>query len=203
MTSNALLKRRRTTLTDSIPSEYQRVTWVGPNNIDVKAHIDTGFCPNQDTRVLMGYRQTITNSYPARYGTEEPRFTLLPKRCDYNTTQTFTIPTQSLNVDYFIDHNKNYITINGTQYGPIAAYEEFTCPNTLYLWSLNGYDQKTVRFAGKTYYFKMYDNGTLIADYVPCYRKSDGIIGFYDRVSKQFLTTEVANSNLSKGEDVL
>lgn len=38
----------------------------------------------------------------------------------------------------------------------------------------------------KIYYFRIYDNGTLIRNYLPCYRKSDNVVGMYDTVNKTF-----------------
>ena len=35
-------------------------------------------------------------------------------------------------------------------------------------------------------YFKAYSGSTLLADYIPCYRKSDNVAGFYDVVSSSF-----------------
>jgi len=33
-----------------------------------------------------------------------------------------------------------------------------------------------------------YDNGTLIRDYVPCIRKSDGVSGLWDKINNTFNT---------------
>ena len=41
----------------------------------------------------------------------------------------------------------------------------------------------------KWYYFQARRNGVLIADYVPCFRKSDGKVGFYDIASRTFRTS--------------
>ena len=40
----------------------------------------------------------------------------------------------------------------------------------------------------KLYSCKMYNNSTLVRDFIPCYRKSDSVIWLYDRVWKQFYT---------------
>lgn len=40
----------------------------------------------------------------------------------------------------------------------------------------------------KLYDFKLYDNETLIRDFIPCYRKSDNEIGLYDLVENMFYT---------------
>lgn len=37
----------------------------------------------------------------------------------------------------------------------------------------------------RVYWFKIYDNGTLARDFVPCI-KDDGEVGLYDLVRKQF-----------------
>lgn len=57
-------------------------------------------------------------------------------------------------------------------------------------------------FSGKIFAFWAKDNnGNFIANYVPCYRKSDGVIGMYDTVSRSFFTS--ANSGtFTKGADV-
>lgn len=51
------------------------------------------------------------------------------------------------------------------------------------------------------YYFKFYRNGELIGNFIPCYRKSDGVIGMYDLVGKQF-HTNLGTGTFSKGNDV-
>lgn len=51
------------------------------------------------------------------------------------------------------------------------------------------------------YYFKFYRNGELIGDFIPCYRKSDGVIGMYDLVSQNFFTN-AGTGTFSKGSDV-
>jgi hypothetical protein len=41
---------------------------------------------------------------------------------------------------------------------------------------------------GSIYYFKIYDNGTLVRDMVPARRNSDGVLGMYDTVTNTFFT---------------
>ena len=50
-------------------------------------------------------------------------------------------------------------------------------------------------------YFQIYDNGNLVTDLVPCYRKADGEIGMYDRVQRAF-RTNVGTGAFTKGADV-
>ena len=68
-------------------------------------------------------------------------------------------------------------------------------------------DARYVLF-NKTYppYARLYScvfmcDGEKIADYIPCYRKSDGEIGLYDLISKSFLTNS-GEGEFQKGADV-
>ena len=40
----------------------------------------------------------------------------------------------------------------------------------------------------KIYYVKIYEWATLVRDFIPCYKKSDNVIGLYDLVGNQFYT---------------
>jgi len=53
----------------------------------------------------------------------------------------------------------------------------------------------------KWYGLKLYKNNTLIQNFVPCYRKSDNVIGMYDLVGKQFYTNAGTGTFL-KGSNV-
>lgn len=54
----------------------------------------------------------------------------------------------------------------------------------------------------KLFYFKVYDNGTLVRDFIPVYRKSDGAIGLYDLVGKSFYANAGTGTFL-KGAEIV
>lgn len=54
----------------------------------------------------------------------------------------------------------------------------------------------------RLYYFKMYEAWSLVRDFVPCYRKSDWVIGMYDLVNDTFYTNSWTWTFI-KGGDVL
>ena len=56
-------------------------------------------------------------------------------------------------------------------------------------------------FTGKMYYAKIYVDDNLARDLVPCYRKTDGVIGMYDFVSGNFYVNNEAGTFI-KGYDV-
>ena len=82
----------------------------------------------------------------------------------------------------------------------------YTMTDPLYLLGQNYKGQPrfngTKGHARKVGRFSYYDkNDALICDLYPCYRKSDGIIGMYDRTRDLFLTN-VGTGSFSKGADV-
>lgn len=64
----------------------------------------------------------------------------------------------------------------------------FTTPHTM---SLGGYTTssgtRTAGYKGYIYYFKIYKNDILVADWIPVKRNSDGMECFWDRVTESFV----------------
>ena len=55
--------------------------------------------------------------------------------------------------------------------------------------------------SAKLYACKIWDNNVLVRDFIPCYRKSDNVIGLYDLVNNQFYTN-AWTGNFTKWDDV-
>ena len=53
----------------------------------------------------------------------------------------------------------------------------------------------------RLYKYRLYQDGNLVRDFVPCYRLSDGVIGLYDIVTRAFYTN-AGTGTLTKGADV-
>ena len=64
----------------------------------------------------------------------------------------------------------------------------FTSPVNMTLFALNDNWTINSQSSYKLYSCKIYDNNTLVRDFVPCYRKSDNVIWMYDLVNNQFYT---------------
>ena len=58
---------------------------------------------------------------------------------------------------------------------------------TIFTWHEGGYYYNT---SGKFYSLKIYDNETLVRDFVPAMRKSDNVLGLYDKVEGKFYTNQ-------------
>lgn len=72
---------------------------------------------------------------------------------------------------------------------------------TVYLLNCNGTADQGM-YRGNLYGFTMADaNEKLIRNFIPCYRKADGVIGAYDTVTRQFFEN-AGTGAFAKGADV-
>lgn len=205
-----------------LPDEYQRTEYIvnsTSTNGSTRAYIDLGFAFDSGCTYIIKYEpNNVTSDYI--FGAAENSGKLRCMITDSGSAMVygsnssnyvpFTIPDPT---DYGVRHIKvemakgfmrvtNLLTEN-TKQGDTQI--EYTMTNNLYLFAQNY--NGSVRYAaiyarcfGFTYYDK---NGTLICDLVPCYRKSDGVIGMYDIVRKIFLTNAQSTGNFMKGPDVV
>ena len=58
----------------------------------------------------------------------------------------------------------------------------------------------TSRREYKLYSARISQDFEVVREYIPCYRKSDGVVGLYEKVTREFLTTEVGS--FAKGGDI-
>lgn len=81
-------------------------------------------------------------------------------------------------------------TANNSELSIFSAYLDASAPTT---------------YETKMYYFKIYDNNVLIRDFVPCYRKSDGVAGLYDLVNDVFYSpyNSIGYFNVGKATEVI
>lgn len=86
------------------------------------------------------------------------------------------------NVDVDIQSNSQSMTCNGVTV--TSTYNAVSASNNIYLFKIN--DLSATGLRGRIYYFKLWQNGTLVRDLVPVIRNSDNEIGMLDRVSGQF-----------------
>lgn len=163
-------------------------------------YIDTGFIPNQDTRVVIK-----AGNYPAH---ENESVCLFGARSAVGASDSYGFITSSGSPDYYrsdyfgenlsvgssysftepfiIDKNKNVTYINGTQVTE-AEYKQASGSRSMYLFAYNtGGAPGTPTDGVQIYYCKIYDNGTLIRDYIPC-RDPDGVACFWDNIAKEYV----------------
>ena len=161
-------------------------------------YIDTGFKPNQNTRVVMDVQILQNNSsvaanelYGARTSTSSKCFAA---QYNYETQYLqffygngFTQVKSGLpsNRDLCVI-NKNIMTFGGQQISRSSA--TFQCDYNLYLLALNNAGAVAFQSIARLYSCQVYDNGTLIRDFKPC-RNTSGVYGLFDEVNDVFYTT--------------
>ena len=178
-----------------LPRGYTRLQYIESTGTQ---YINTGFKPNQDTRVIFsGYNLSTSSSwiYGTRHANGNTQFcangqNTYSVRYGTGSAQLGTLPVG----DFDIDQNKNAYSYNGTT-GTITA-QTFACDYPMYLFAINAAGSvSTGRFTGRLYSCQIYDNGVLIRNFIPC-QDSTGEVGLWDIVNSEFYP------NLGTGEFV-
>lgn len=173
-----------------LPDGYTELTYIQSSGTQ---YIDTGFKPNQDTRVV-GDMQFMNNTsgnpaslFGYRQSTSAQRYEFFQYNSllysPYNTSAGSTISMTTNKIS--IDKNKGTTTVNGSTLSNIA-YANFQCAGNLYLFALNNNGSvANVNGNKRIYSCQIYDNGTLKRNFVPC-KNPSGVVGMYDIVNNVF-----------------
>ena len=156
--------------------------------------IDTGYKPNNNTTVEVKANTTGTGKwiYGGRESTSKNIYGLYINSgtslwFQYNNGGGYAAVPNIINTDRVIKTDKNVLYIDGAvkQTKDIATFQS---PVNMYIGTINTNGSLDGRyFTGKIYYFKIWDNGTLVRSYIPCIRKSDNKVGFYEEVNGDFV----------------
>lgn len=164
-------------------------------------YVDTGFIPNQDTRVVMdcqAYSVYNGGSFPfgVRASTSSKAFAvaLVESQVFYNYASNYQFADYPTTLErIMVDANKNVATFVGSTTVTISlASGTFVCNSTLTLATFNNAGTPDVgdpAWVGAIWSCQIYDNGVLIRDYVPALREN-GQIGLIDLVSGLFYANE-------------
>ena len=172
-----------------LPAGYTELEYIESTGTQ---YIDTGFAPNQDTRVVMDFEiedgTTTSNIFGGRtsYKTNDFTFWLNNETSwltNYNGTST-QMAVSTVNGRHTVDKNKNVTSIDGIK--DTATYGSFQAPCNMFLFTMNQNGTAETRMVSmKLYSCQIYDNDTLIRDFVPC-TDASGTIGLYDMVNSVF-----------------
>jgi len=107
------------------------------------------------------------------------------------------------NIKYHVDVNPNTgVSVNGNTYNMKFTTASYFNTQTDYIFALNENGTPIEYMSGRLYRFKIwYNKDFLMRDFIPCYRKSDGAIGLYDRVYQHFYEND-GTGTFIKGPDV-
>lgn len=190
----------------SLPDGYIPLEYIESTG---SQYIDTGFKMNQDTRVVMKVKATSisanawafegrTSNSSASKGVFFYYSSNKLWNVDYNGSSnrksiSGVAATDMLDIDY----NKNVCTINGVSVTHTTATFQSSCNLTLLAANTAG----TVAgyLNAKLYSCQIYDNGTLVRDFVPA-KRADGLVGLYDKVNEVFYTSAGTTAFVAVGE---
>ena len=182
-----------------LPSAYSQLDYLASSGTQ---YIDTGFSPNQDSRMVLDFQPLVNEAKifaGCRVGNATTRaFTINSGNSASARTFYFAIDgSGNVNVGVFnlnrhvADLNKTSFLFDGVE-KTTPEIEDFTAQNTIYLFACNNRDTGSVNLQAscRIYSCKIYDNGVLVRDFIPCQRKSDDEYGMYDLVTKVFCTNQ-------------
>ena len=161
--------------------------------------LDTGYYPNNTTKVELGYIPISKNSYSVvcsgKTSDNEKQFSI---QYSLDVTEIFvfcgTGYSSSTNVKsyniipyqyYDIEFSDNEgLKINGTSFSMMVG-QTFRSDGKMYI---NGQGNGTGLSESIYSYFKVYDNGTLVRNYVP-WKRANGDVGMFDLVNMEFVSS--------------
>lgn len=215
--NNAVVYQKLTTggtpPSSGLPSGYTEVEYVENTGT---SYINTNFVPNQDTRILCTMQcVTSTNSTLHLGAGGWDKTTGMWLTYERGITGTLHISWgnsttwaiyNNVHGDYDVhtyDWNKNQFYRDETLIGSVT-YTQFTCSDNLGIFATiqNGASPTDVIFKGKLYSFKIYDNDTLVRDFIPCTRDSDSTAGVYDIVNDAFYSSARSGVELVAGPTI-
>ena len=184
-----------------LPDGYTQLQYIESHGTE---YIDTGFKPNQNTRVVAdvgkptsGYDTSDDSQslFGARTAPNDNAYNFFmrsdstgnPSLDDYGTTRQNT-ETQFTYDRATIDKNKNVTSINSTTY--THTEQTFACLYTLYIFACNSSDVAGFMCTARFYSMRIYSssedgNDLLIRNFIPV-KNPDGEYGLYDLVDGKF-----------------
>ena len=222
-----LMARRRVMLlqppkeeSEGLPPEYQEVEYL-ENAVTSQgsACIDTGVYPGDGLETIVTMYVQDRTSYANFFGCQDTSgsqyYLNFGHRSywriyfGYNTTSAYlAIPDYQAGDWFEVDFQKGTSSVKNLRTGAVSskATPATTYPALkVFLFDRNADGAPsnptawpiTTRFSS----CRMLENGVLIRNFVPCYRKSDGKPGMYDLAGKQFYTN-IGTKEFNLGPDV-
>ena len=196
-----------------LPNEYQQVEYIETTGTQ---YIDSGVPLKSGLKIVVDwiYKDADSgNSYTGGHidspgnrwliGSQRQNNNYFFAVGTGNTTTGFKFGNRDI-VEAYWANKDSYIKVNGvhstSSFNHLTLAEE---PNyTFYMGAVNRNGTATLNPKLTIYNWKFYQEDVLIRDFMPCYRKSDNVIGMYDLVTGTFYTNNGTGTFL-KGVDVM
>jgi hypothetical protein len=172
----------------SLPKGYKRLEYIQSSGTQC---IDTGFKPNQNSGVSIDFQLNAVSGWQCVFGT----------RVGNNTRSYSLWHSGSAFGFYYSSVNATFSNLAGTVRHTVVAtkntavadgassvsltYSNFTASYPLFLFAVNSDGQTQSIASMKLFSCQIYDDGTLVRDFVPCMTDT-GEIGLWDDVNFAF-----------------
>lgn len=172
----------------TLPEGYTQLEYIQSSGAQ---WIDTGFTPDQDTRIIYDCERLSTVSAEHFFGVRTGN-SAKEAFCFYiyNSGWRFAYNNYVAAGDgpstgrYLFDANKNVMTINGSLTLK-STYAKFKASATATLFSMRSFNSGISYGSHKLFSCQIYDNGTLTRNFIPC-KNASNAVGLYDTVGAEF-----------------
>ena len=187
-----------------LPADYQEVEYIESTGTQ---YIDTGVNGTAKGTYeikfnMLGKEAISYEQYFAGDGTSNKTgklFTHTSNSCvNIQTNGTSTKLFNIENVVHTVSVTDTAVLVDGvskTSYTPGAW-------GTLTYYVFNAHGEPNLMSSMRLYYLKMYSDGVLVRNFIPCYRKSDNVAGLYDLVNGTFYTN-AGSGTFTIGNEVI
>ena len=176
-----------------LPQGYQEVEYIESSGTQ---YIDTGYKPTSNNlRIACEFEYTADHSASSVFGSESSgKYSIVPYGAPafyVGSSTQLLAQTTALNTKYALDAHANAgtltVSLNGTTNSASYSGSVLTTVNMgIFCNIIAGVANQFCSM--KLYAMYIYDNGNLVRDFVPCYRKPDNVAGLYDLVNNVFYT---------------
>lgn len=184
-----------------LPVEFQEVEYITGSGTQ---YIDTGYIDTENTGLSVQYKQLRYSAYNGFAGNNDISVgTITDVRAYYGTLKSFQILNDYTSIHTIEVNLKNsgFTYYDGNKRDWNAGTQTFNKNETIKIFDA-GYLQTGNSSANVLIYnVKITEGSSLVRDFVPCYRKSDNVIGFYDLVNGVFYAN-AGTGDFIKGNDV-
>lgn len=174
-------------------------------------YIDTGIKHNNNTRVVAKVSYSNVPSAGWYYpfgsfgGAKGTNKLFCAEINNSNKLGTYYATSHVFSINYAgvhtYDLNKNVHKIDNTTY--TYSSSSFQSDFNFIIFGATNYDGGIAisKVATKLYYLQIYDNGTLVRDFIPV-KDANGIACLYDNVTKQFFYNKGTDENFTAGNEI-
>lgn len=172
----------------TLPRDYTQLEYIQSSGTQ---WIDTGFTPDQDTRIVYDCERLSAVSAEHFFGVRTGNaakeafcFYIYNSGWRYAYNNNLAADNSPSSGRYTFDANKNVMTINGSLTLK-NTYAKFKASATATLFSMRSVNSGISYGSHKLFSCQIYDNGNLVRDFIPCIDPT-GVVGLYDLVGGKF-----------------